>query len=148
MCDLCLQAMCAKCVSLPTDLYFLAYNFICIACHLQTFKGPIKAPYYVSLFISFQTYLYIEVFFYRVCTTRHGELEVQSPPLLSCLFMTNLSSSRANSKCQRDLRSMPRPSSFSILSSRGLMLMGPLHASSRKPSPGITFVVSASFMRR
>ena len=63
MCDLCLQAMCAKCVSLPTDLYFLAYNFICIACHLQTFKGPLKAPYYVSLFISFQTYLYIEVFF-------------------------------------------------------------------------------------
>ena len=63
MCNLCLQAMCAKCVSLPTDLYFLAYDFICITCHLQTFKGPLKAPYYVSLFISFQTYLYIEVFF-------------------------------------------------------------------------------------
>ena len=99
MCNLCLWATCAKCVSLPTDLDFPAYDFICIACHLQTFKGPLKAPYYVSLFISFQTYLYIEVFFYRVCTTGHGELEVQSPPLLSCLFATNLSLSRADSKC-------------------------------------------------
>ena len=99
MCDLCLWAMCAKCVSLPTDLDFLAYDFICIACHLQTFKGPLKVPYYVSLFISFQTYPYFEVFFYRVCTTGHGELEVQSLPLLLCLFMTNLSLSRADSKC-------------------------------------------------
>ena len=63
MCDLCLWVMCAKCVSLPTDLDFPVYDFICITCHLQTFKGPLKVSYYVSLFISFQTYLYIKVFF-------------------------------------------------------------------------------------